>query len=35
MTNERFASVWTRSTDTPAQAENMKLRSVLIEHILV
>lgn len=30
MTNERFASVWDAIEDTPAQAENMKLRSTLM-----
>ena len=30
MTNERFASVWDAIEDTPAQAENMKLRSALM-----
>ena len=30
MTKERFASVWDAIEDTPAQAENMKLRSALI-----
>jgi predicted XRE-type DNA-binding protein len=30
MTNERFASVWDAIEDTPAQAENMKLRSSLM-----
>ena len=37
MSNERFASVWDAIEDTPAQAENMKLRSALMialkEHI--
>ena len=28
MTNQRFASVWDAIEDTPAEAENMKLRSV-------
>jgi predicted XRE-type DNA-binding protein len=27
MSNERFTSVWDAIEDTPAQAENMKLRS--------
>jgi predicted XRE-type DNA-binding protein len=30
MSEKRFASVWEAIEDTPAQAENMKLRSVLI-----
>jgi predicted XRE-type DNA-binding protein len=30
MTGERFASVWDAIEDTPAQAENMKLRSSLM-----
>jgi predicted XRE-type DNA-binding protein len=30
MSNERFASVWDAIEDTPAQAENMRLRSALI-----
>jgi len=30
MTNQRFASVWDAIEDTPAQAENMKLRSSLM-----
>jgi|GEM_PF-5286952 len=37
MSNERFTSVWSAIEDTPAEAENMKLRSVLMmalkEHI--
>lgn len=37
MSNERFASVWDAIADTPAEAENMKLRSTLMmalkEHI--
>lgn len=37
MSNERFASVWDAIEDTPAAAENMKLRSTLMmalkEHI--
>ena len=37
MSNEQFASVWDAIEDTPAAAENMKLRSKLImvlkEHI--
>ncbi len=37
MSSERFASVWNAIEDTPAEAENMKLRSALImalkEHI--
>ena len=30
MTTQRFASVWEAIEDTPAQAENMKLRSALL-----
>lgn len=30
MSKKRFANVWDAIEDTPAQAENMKLRSVLI-----
>lgn len=30
MTNKRFASVWDAMEDTPAQVENMKLRSELM-----
>lgn len=30
MSNERFSSVWDAIEDTPAQAENMKLRSTLM-----
>jgi predicted XRE-type DNA-binding protein len=30
MSNERFASVWDAIEGTPAQAENMKLRSALM-----
>lgn len=30
MSNERFASVWDAIEDTPAEAENMRLRSVLM-----
>jgi predicted XRE-type DNA-binding protein len=30
MSNERFESVWDAIEDTPAEAENMKLRSVLM-----
>lgn len=30
MSNERFASVWDAIEETPAQAENMKLRSALM-----
>lgn len=30
MNNERFASVWDAIEDTPAEAENMKLRSTLM-----
>jgi predicted XRE-type DNA-binding protein len=37
MSNESFASVWDAIEDTPAEAENMKLRSALMmaleEHI--
>ncbi len=37
MSSERFASVWDAIEDTPAEAENMRLRSVLMmalkEHI--
>ncbi|SDR21031.1 Predicted DNA-binding protein, contains XRE-type HTH domain [Rhizobiales bacterium GAS191] len=37
MSNESFASVWDAIEDTPAEAENMKLRSTLMmaleEHI--
>lgn len=37
MSNERFESVWDAISDTPAEAENMKLRSMLMmalkEHI--
>ncbi len=37
MSNERFANVWDAVEDTPAQAENMRLRSSLMmalkEHI--
>ena len=37
MSNERFTSIWDAIEDTPAEAENMKLRSVLMmalkEHI--
>ena len=38
MERQRFANVWDAIEDTPAEAENMKLRSVLMmaleEHIL-
>jgi len=38
MTGERFASVWDAIEDTPAQAENLRLRSSLMmalkDHIL-
>ncbi len=38
MNNQKFSSVWDAIEDTPAEAENMKLRSVLMmaleEHIL-
>jgi predicted XRE-type DNA-binding protein len=30
MSNERFKTIWDAIEDTPAQAENMKLRSFLI-----
>ncbi|ATS89986.1 XRE family transcriptional regulator [Xanthomonas citri pv. fuscans] len=30
MTNETFSSVWDAIEDTPAEAENMKLRSALM-----
>lgn len=30
MSNERFDSVWDAIEDTPAQAENMRLRAVLM-----
>jgi len=30
MTNERFESVWDAIEDTPAQADNMRLRSTLM-----
>jgi len=30
MNNQRFASVWDAIEDTPEEAENMKLRSVLL-----
>ncbi|WP_027144400.1 helix-turn-helix domain-containing protein [Mesorhizobium sp. WSM3626] len=30
MSNERFESVWDAIADTPAEAENMKLRSALM-----
>jgi predicted XRE-type DNA-binding protein len=30
MSDERFASVWDAIEDTPAEAENMKLRSILM-----
>lgn len=30
MSNDRFASVWDAIEDTPAEAENMKLRSTLM-----
>ena len=37
MSNERFSSVWNAIEDTPAEAENMRLRSALMmalkEHI--
>ena len=30
MSNQRFASIWDAIEDTPEEAENMKLRSVLM-----
>lgn len=30
MTDERFANVWDAISDTPAEAENMRLRSALM-----
>jgi predicted XRE-type DNA-binding protein len=30
MSNDRFANVWDAISDTPAEAENMKLRSTLM-----
>jgi predicted XRE-type DNA-binding protein len=30
MSNQRFASVWDAIEDTPKEAENMKLRSILM-----
>ncbi len=30
MSNQEFASVWDAIEDTPAEAENMKLRSILM-----
>ena len=33
MTSPRFASVWDAIEDTPAEAENMKLRSALMDAI--
>ena len=30
MSNEQFSSVWDAIEDTPAEAENMKLRSALM-----
>ena len=30
MSNERFASIWDAIEETPAQAENMRLRSALM-----
>lgn len=39
MSNERFESIWDAIADTPAEAENMKLRSALMmalkDHIAV
>ena len=38
MSNQRFASIWDAIEDTPEEAENMKLRSVLMtalrEHLV-
>ena len=33
MSDQQFASVWDAIEDTPAEAENMKLRSILITAI--
>ena len=33
MSNQRFASVWDAIEDTPEEAENMKLRSVLMTEL--
>ena len=33
MTSQKFASVWDAIEDTPAEAENMKLRSALMDAI--
>lgn len=33
MTRQRFSSVWDAIEDTPAEAENMKLRSALMDAI--
>jgi predicted XRE-type DNA-binding protein len=33
MSNERFASVWDAISDTPVEAENMKLRSSLMRAV--
>ena len=33
MTSQRFSSVWDAIEDTPAEAENMKLRSALMDAI--
>lgn len=33
MTSQRFASVWDAIEDTPAEAENMRLRSALMDAI--
>ena len=35
MSNERFASVWDAIEDTPAEAEDMKLRSKLMRRIVL
>lgn len=32
MSKQRFASVWDALEDTPEEAEDMKLRSVLLTH---
>jgi predicted XRE-type DNA-binding protein len=33
MTRKSYASVWDAISDTPEEAQNMKLRSVLMRHI--
>lgn len=33
MSNERFASIWDAIEDTPEEAQNMKLRSVLLTEL--